>query len=71
LHWESRFHKKYKLKHSPGRGGKEWFSPSEDKLRSFIEWMKRSTKDRAQKIQVLKDLIHKKKKGRKYLTHFS
>ena len=59
LLWESKFHKKFKLKHSPKRGGKEWFSLSGYEVKSFIEWMKQSTQDREKKIQVLKDLIHK------------
>ena len=60
LLWESRFHKKYKHQHSPERGGKEWFSLSDYEIKSFIDWMKESTKDRDQKIQILKELIHKK-----------
>ena len=59
LLWESKFHKKFKLKHSAERGGKEWFSLSDYEIKSFIEWMKQSTQDREKKIQVLKDLIHK------------
>ena len=59
LLWESRFHKKYKLRHSPERGGKEWFNLSEYEIKSFIEWMKESTNDRDKKIKILKDLIHK------------
>tara|TARA_B100000700_G_scaffold184082_1_gene203001 strand:- start:77 stop:442 length:366 start_codon:yes stop_codon:yes gene_type:complete len=59
LLWESRFHKKYKHQHSPERGGKEWFSLSEYEIKSFIEWMKKSREDRDQKIQILKELIHK------------
>jgi len=59
LLWESKFHKKFKLKHSPERGGKEWFSLSGYEVKSFIEWMKKSNEVRDQKIQVLKDLIHK------------
>ena len=59
LLWESKFHKKFKLKRSPERGGKEWFSLSGYEVKSFIEWMKQSTQDREKKIQVLKDLIHK------------
>jgi len=60
LLWESRFHKKYKHKHSPARGGKEWFSLSDQEVKSFVEWMKQSTKERDQKIQFLKELIHQK-----------
>ena len=48
------------LLHSPERGGKEWFSLSGYEVKSFVDWMKQSTQDREEKIQVLKDLIHKK-----------
>ena len=60
LLWESRFHKKYQHKHSPERGGKEWFSLSDYEIKSFIEWMKQSNEYREEKLKTLKELIHKK-----------
>ena len=61
LLWESRFHKKYKLKHSPARGGKEWFSLSNTEVQSYINWMKQSNQDFDEKVETLKDLIHNEK----------
>lgn len=57
LHWEAKFHEKFKLWHSPARGGKEWFSLSSKQVNEFIEWMRKSTAYRSDKIEILKDLL--------------
>ena len=59
LSWESKFHKKFKLWHSPARGGKEWFSLSSKQVNEFINWMRTSTEDRNKKIKILRDLLNK------------
>ena len=58
LSWESKFHKKFKLWHSPARGGKEWFSLSSKQVNEFINWMRTSTEDRNKKIKILRDLLN-------------
>ena len=57
LLWESEFHKKFKNKHSPERGGKEWFSLNQIEINSFIKWMSESNKQNQQKINLLKKLL--------------
>ena len=57
LYWEEKFHEKFKFWHSPARGGKEWFSLSSRQVNEFIEWMRNNTKDRNEKIEILKDLL--------------
>tara|TARA_B100000886_G_scaffold199716_1_gene137724 strand:+ start:5243 stop:5671 length:429 start_codon:yes stop_codon:yes gene_type:complete len=57
LYWEGKFHEKFKLWHSPARGGKEWFSLSSRQVNEFIEWMRSSTDDRNKKIEILKDIL--------------
>tara|TARA_B100000212_G_C27371887_1_gene532949 strand:- start:210 stop:602 length:393 start_codon:yes stop_codon:yes gene_type:complete len=57
LFWESQFHKKFKYKHSPKRGGKEWFSLSEEEIKGFVDWMRESNKQNKEKIDVLRRLL--------------
>jgi len=57
LYWEGKFHEKFKLWHSPARGGKEWFSLSSRQVNEFIEWMRSSTDGRNKKIEILKDIL--------------
>ena len=57
LKWESKFHDKFKLWHSPARGGKEWFSLSARQVNDFIKWMRESTNDRNEKIEILRELL--------------
>ena len=60
LFWEEAFHKKFRLKHSPARGGKEWFSLNTIELNEFLEWMKNSNKKNEEKILLLKQLLKEK-----------
>tara|TARA_Y100000816_G_C25594421_1_gene318938 strand:- start:39 stop:404 length:366 start_codon:yes stop_codon:yes gene_type:complete len=62
LMWESQFHEKFKLKHSPERGGKEWFKLNETEINEFISWMRESTKLSKEKIEKLKNLLNEKNK---------
>lgn len=57
LEWESKFHKKYKLRHSPARGGKEWFSLTQYEIEYFLDWMRKSNEQRKEKIDILKNLL--------------
>ncbi len=57
LNWESQFHEKFKLKHSPERGGKEWFKLSDQEIYQFLTWMKDGNKINAEKIEALKNLL--------------
>lgn len=59
LFWEDAFHKKFRLKHSPNRGGKEWFSLNSIELNEFLQWMKNSNKKNEEKISYLKNLLKK------------
>lgn len=57
LCWEDRFHKKFNLKHSPERGGKEWFTLTTLEINQFIEWMQKSNIQNQKKINILRDLL--------------
>ena len=57
LYWESEFHKKFNHKHSPERGGKEWFSLTEGEIKGFIDWMRESNKQNKEKIDILRKLL--------------
>ena len=57
LLWEEKFHKKFKLKHSPKRGGKEWFSLNSNEIEEFLKWMRESNKQNHIKINELKKLL--------------
>ncbi len=57
LYWESEFHKKFRTKHSPSRGGKEWFSLSVRDINQFVEWMQESNRQNIEKINTLKKLL--------------
>tara|TARA_Y100000589_G_C27086831_1_gene602119 strand:+ start:739 stop:1101 length:363 start_codon:yes stop_codon:yes gene_type:complete len=59
LYWEDLFHKKFNLKHSPKRGGKEWFSLNSLELSEFLQWMKKSNKNNEEKVNLLKQLLKK------------
>ena len=63
LHWESEFHKKFKLKHSPKRGGKEWFTLSSEEINQFVEWMRKSNQRNIEKIEILKKLLNENKQS--------
>ena len=60
LYWESQFHKKFKFKHSPARGGKEWFTLSLEEINEFVEWMRESNRQNIEKINTLKNLLNNK-----------
>ena len=57
LFWESEFHKKFRLKHSPLRGGKEWFSLNIEEVNDFVDWMRESNRQNIEKINILKKLL--------------
>ena len=57
LFWESKFHQKFELWHSPARGRKEWFSLSSKQVNDFIEWIRASTKIRNENIDTLRELL--------------
>ena len=59
LNWEHLFHQKYQHKHSPERGGKEWFTLTEDEIKEFTFWMKESNKQNKEKLEKLKNLLDK------------
>lgn len=61
LYWESEFHKRFRYKHSPARGGKEWFSLTSEEINQFVEWMRESNRQNIEKIKILKQLIHDNK----------
>ena len=61
LDWEDKFHKRFKLKHSPERGGNEWFKLNKREVEEFIEWMRENTKSSEQKIEILKNLLNDEK----------
>ena len=61
LKWEEKFHKKFKLKHSPKRGGKEWFTLNKDEVNEFLGWMRESNKANQEKINILRKLLDEKK----------
>ena len=58
-HWEKNFHKRYSFKHSPARGGKEWFTLNESEIMFFKEWMRRSSEKRSFKVIKLETKIMK------------
>ena len=62
LFWENAFHERFRLKHSPERGGKEWFSLNANELNDFFQWMKESNKQNEDKINLLKQLLKQKDK---------
>ena len=57
LFWESEFHKKFRLKHSPARGGREWFSLTSEEVNDFVNWMSESNRRNIEKINILKKLL--------------
>ena len=57
LYWESKFHKKFSHKHSPSRGGKEWFTLTTEEINQFVGWMRESNRQNIEKINILKKLI--------------
>ena len=57
LFWESEFHKKFRLKHSPLRGGKEWFSLNSAEINDFVDWMRESNRQNIEKINILKKIL--------------
>ena len=65
LYWEDAFHKRFKLKHSPERGGKEWFSLNADETNEFLQWMKESNKQNEEKINLLKQLLKREEEKQK------
>ena len=60
LFWESQFHKKFRLKHSPARGGKEWFTLTVEEISQFVDWMRESNRQNLEKINILKNLLNEK-----------
>ena len=71
-HWEKNFHKRYSFKHSPARGGKEWFTLNESEIMFFQEWMRRSSEKRSFKVIKLETKIKKndEKLFRDYRNNF-
>ena len=57
LFWENEFHKKFRLKHSPERGGREWFSLTSEEVNDFVNWMSESNRQNIEKISILKKLL--------------
>ena len=57
LFWENEFHKKFRLKHSPARGGREWFSLTSEEVNDFVNCMSDSNRQNIEKISILKKLL--------------
>ena len=51
--------KRYQGKRSPARGGREWFSLSEEDIRDFLEWMHHSSEQRAYKARTVSTTIRR------------
>ena len=62
-YFERQFHKRYQGKHSPARGGREWFSLSEEDIRGFLEWMHHSSEQRAYKARTVSTTIRRANKA--------